>query len=194
VESERVNTAFFKQGTTKIELLESMDAEGVIAKFIASFIYTVAVLTWLAITSLVLSILIFGTGDMINMKSGEFVLLLRDDIMWRYWLAFAYAALAMSSVASMAIFLSLFADNSIGPIVSTMGIIVFFTIISNLGLPSFELIKPWLLTSHMIAWKGFFFDPVPVKAILQSAGVMLAYTVGFLAITIFILQRKDITS
>lgn len=36
VESEKVNTAFFKQGTTKIELLESMDAEGVIAKFIAA--------------------------------------------------------------------------------------------------------------------------------------------------------------
>lgn len=34
VESERVNTAFFKQGDTKIELLESLDAKGVIAKFI----------------------------------------------------------------------------------------------------------------------------------------------------------------
>jgi len=36
VENEKVNTAFFKQGTTKIELLESLDAEGVIAKFIAA--------------------------------------------------------------------------------------------------------------------------------------------------------------
>ena len=34
VESEQVTTAFFKQGETKIELLESMDADGVIAKFI----------------------------------------------------------------------------------------------------------------------------------------------------------------
>ncbi len=34
VESEQVNTAFFKQGETKIELLESADANGVIAKFI----------------------------------------------------------------------------------------------------------------------------------------------------------------
>jgi methylmalonyl-CoA/ethylmalonyl-CoA epimerase len=34
VESEQVNTAFFKQGETKIELLESADADGVIAKFI----------------------------------------------------------------------------------------------------------------------------------------------------------------
>lgn len=34
VESEKVNTAFFQQGETKIELLESMDPGGVIAKFI----------------------------------------------------------------------------------------------------------------------------------------------------------------
>lgn len=34
VESERVNTAFFQTGESKIELLESVDPEGVIAKFI----------------------------------------------------------------------------------------------------------------------------------------------------------------
>ncbi|RYZ21295.1 MAG: methylmalonyl-CoA epimerase [Chitinophagaceae bacterium] len=34
VESEAVNTAFFQKGETKIELLESTKAEGVISKFI----------------------------------------------------------------------------------------------------------------------------------------------------------------
>jgi len=34
VESEKVNTAFFKTGDTKIELLESIDENGVITKFI----------------------------------------------------------------------------------------------------------------------------------------------------------------
>ena len=34
VETEKVKTAFFKTGDTKIELLESLDVEGVIAKFI----------------------------------------------------------------------------------------------------------------------------------------------------------------
>lgn len=34
VESEKVNTAFFLAGNTKIELLESADAEGVVARFI----------------------------------------------------------------------------------------------------------------------------------------------------------------
>src|SRR5215203_6353790 len=34
VESEKVNTAFFKTGETKIELLESIEENGVISKFI----------------------------------------------------------------------------------------------------------------------------------------------------------------
>ena len=34
VETEKVNTAFFRQGETKIDLLESTDPEGVIARFI----------------------------------------------------------------------------------------------------------------------------------------------------------------
>jgi len=34
VASEHVNTAFFRKGETKIELLESSDPEGVIARFI----------------------------------------------------------------------------------------------------------------------------------------------------------------
>ncbi|MBS1621709.1 MAG: methylmalonyl-CoA epimerase [Bacteroidetes bacterium] len=34
VESEKVNTAFFNTGDSKIELLESTDPEGVIARFI----------------------------------------------------------------------------------------------------------------------------------------------------------------
>lgn len=34
VETEQVKTAFFRQGESKIELLESIDADGVIARFI----------------------------------------------------------------------------------------------------------------------------------------------------------------
>jgi methylmalonyl-CoA/ethylmalonyl-CoA epimerase len=34
VESEKVNTAFFQKGETKIELLESQEVDGVISKFI----------------------------------------------------------------------------------------------------------------------------------------------------------------
>jgi ABC-2 type transport system permease protein len=182
-------------GTLRLLLTKPISRSQLVwAKFTASVVYTLLLLVWLALISLGLSLLIFGEGDLLNMKSGEMVMLLRDDIMWRYMAAFGFAALAMTSVAALAVLLSVFADNSIGPIVSTMGIILFFTIITNLGLPSFDLVKPWIMTTHMIAWKGFFSEPVPYAAILNSALVLLVYTGLFLTTTIVVFNRKDIKS
>ena len=166
----------------------------VLTKFAGSFIYTMLLIIWLAIVALFLSLLLFGTGDMINLKSDAFVLLLHDDIMWRYAAAFVFAALAMTTIASMSILLSAFADNSIGPIMATMGIVVVLTILSNLELPLFSIIKPYLFTTHMIGWKGFFDDPVPYAAIGRSALVLGFYTLLFLATTIFYFNKKDIKS
>ena len=166
----------------------------VLVKFMGSFIYTLLLIIWLAIIALFLSLLLFGQGDMINLKSDAFILLLKDDIMWRYAAAFAFAMLAMTTIASMSILLSAFADNSIGPIMTTMGIVVVLTILSNLELPLFSLVKPYLFTTHMIGWKGFFDDPVPYAAIGRSALVLVAYTLIFLTATILNFNRKDIKS
>jgi ABC-2 type transport system permease protein len=160
----------------------------------ASFIYTVLLIVWLAVVALFLSLLLFGKGDMINLKSDAFVMLLQDDIMWRYAAAFLFATLAMTTIASMSILLSAFADNSIGPIMATMGIVVVLTILSNLELPLFTIIKPYLFTTHMIGWKGFFDDPVPYAAIGRSAMVLALYTIVFTTATIFYFNRKDIKS
>jgi ABC-2 type transport system permease protein len=97
-------------------------------------------------------------------------------------------------VAAMALLLSAFADNAIGPIISTMGIIVVLTILSNLELPLFNTIKPYLLTTHMIGWKGFFDDPVPYAAVQYSGLVLVIYTVLFVAATILYFNKKDIKS
>jgi ABC-2 type transport system permease protein len=56
------------------------------------------------------------------------------------------------------------------------------------------LVKPYLFTSHMIAWKGFFDNPVPWTAIGRSALVLASYTVAFLAVTIVYFNQKDIQS
>ena len=182
-------------GTLRLILTKPISrAQLVMVKFTSSFIYTVLLIVWLAIVALFLSLLLFGKGDMINLKSDAFVMLLQNDVMWRYAAAFIFAVLAMTTIASMSMFLSAFADNSIGPIMSTMGIVVVLTILSNLELPLFNLIKPYLFTTHMIGWKGFFDDPVPYSAIYRSAGVLVLYTIGFITATIFYFNKKDIKS
>jgi ABC-2 type transport system permease protein len=182
-------------GTLRLLLTKPVSRSRIVlVKFMASFIYTVLLIVWLAVVALFLSLLLFGKGDMINLKSDAFVMLLQDDIMWRYAAAFLFATLAMTTIASMSILLSAFADNSIGPIMATMGIVVVLTILSNLELPLFTIIKPYLFTTHMIGWKGFFDDPVPYAAIGRSAMVLALYTIVFTTATIFYFNRKDIKS
>ena len=166
----------------------------VMAKFISSFIYTVLLIMWLAGVALVLSLVLFGRGDMINLKSDAFVMILQDDIMWRYGAAFLFAVLAMTTIAALSILLSAFADNAIGPVISTMGVVVVLTIMSNLELPIFNVIKPYLFTTHIIGWKGFFDDPVPYAAITRSVVILVLYTVGFLGTTVLYFNKKDIKS
>ena len=182
-------------GTMRLVLTKPISRPKLIwIKFMASLVYTVMLIVWLAVVGLFVSLLIFGAGDMVNMKSDTFIILLKDDMVWRYMAAFVFASLAMTSIAALAMMLSAFADNSIGPIIATMGIVVVLTILTNLELPLFNAIKPYLFTTHMIGWKGFFDDPVPYAAIYKSAGVLVAYTLGFLGITIAYFNKKDISS
>lgn len=166
----------------------------VMAKFVSSFIYTVLLILWLAGVALVLSLILFGKGDMINLKSDAFVMILQDDIMWRYGAAFLFAVLAMTTIAALSILLSAFADNAIGPVISTMGVVVVLTIMSNLELPIFNVIKPYLFTTHIIGWKGFFDDPVPYAAITRSVAILVIYTITFLGTTVLYFNKKDIKS
>ena len=182
-------------GTLRLVLTKPVSRAGlVLVKYLATVVYAILLLCWLAIAGLLVSLLLFDAGDLIIAKSYEVVILLKSDVMWRYLCAFGFAALAMMAVAALSVFLSVLAENAIGPIVGTMGIIIVLTIISNLELPLFNAIKPGLLTTHMLGWKGFFSDPVPASAIVRSAAVLVAYIVGLLAATIFVFTRKDIKS
>ena len=114
------------------------------AKFLASSFYTILLLLWMALWALLFSVLIFGTDDMIIMKSEVVTQVLKNDVFWRYLAAFGFAALAMMTVSSLAFFLSIFAENSIGPIIACMSIVIVFTILNTLNLPIFNLVKPYL--------------------------------------------------
>jgi len=194
-------------GTLRLLLIKPYSRTTLLlAKFIAATIYTLLLLVWLAILALFGSMLLFGTDDMFLLKTSYVVLLKESDVFWRYIGAFGFAALAMTTVASLGFFLSVFAENSIGPIVATMSVIVFFTILSTLNIPIFNLIKPYLFTTHMIGWKEFFDIKVndsneaiigsiqnPDK-IIKAALVLFTHTIGFFVATVLIFRKKDILS
>lgn len=165
-----------------------------LGKFTATAIYTMMLLLWMAFLALFFSVLVFGTGDLMIFKSDQIVLIKKADILWRYVAAFVFAAIAMLTVAALSFFLSLFAENSIGPIVTTMSVIIVCTILTTMDLPLFNAIKPFLFSSHMLGWKGFFDDPVNYPAILKSAGILVIHIVGFVGTAVLVFNKKDVLS
>jgi ABC-2 type transport system permease protein len=182
-------------GTLRLLLSKPISREGLImSKFLATMIYTLMLLLWMAFLSLVISILVFGTSDLMIFKSTQIFILDRSDVMWRYFAAFGFAAIAMTAVAALSFLLSLFAENSIGPIVTTMSIVIVFTILTTMDLPLFNTLKPFLFTSHMLGWKGFFDDPVNYPSVMKSAAILFLHIVLFVSASIIIFKRKDILS
>ena len=166
----------------------------VISKFIAGAVYTFILTLWLIFLSLFVSKFIFGSGDLIVLNSEGLVILKEQDILWRYGLSFIVAFLSLLTVSSVSICFSAFAENSIGPIVSTMAVIILFTIIGSMEVSVFQNIKPFLFTTHMASWRSFFEDPVPYSKIFNSIIILLVHNVLLVSIAIFKFNKKDITS
>ncbi len=165
-----------------------------LSKFIAGVIYSNLLVLWLAVISLGLGLVIFGTGELMVIKSGTIIIFAKHDILWRFLLAYGFAGLAMTVVCSLAFLFSSLVENAIGPIVATMAIIIVFIIISAIDLNVFKTIKPYLFTTYISSWRLFFDKPVDFGEIIKSTLILLAHVVGLFAITAFIFRRKDILS
>lgn len=176
------------------------------AKFIAVSIYTLLLLIFMAVLALFVSMFLFGTDDFFLMKSDYTILLQKDDVFWRYCCAFAFAFVSLITVAALGFLLSVFAENSIGPIVATMSIIVFFTVLGTLDLPVFRHITPYLFTTHMITWKEFFDQKVDANnqaivgsiqnlpQVYNSLLILAIHIVLFLGGSLWVMKKKDVLS
>lgn len=199
-------------GTLRLLLTKPVSrTEVIISKFAASVVFTIGLLIWMAFMALFVSLLIFGAEDMLIFRvrgdESQIMLIASDDILWRYFAAFCYAAVALTTIAALALLLSVFAENSIGPIIATVCIVIVCTIVSNINVPIIDRnVKPWLFTSYLVGWKGFFYiattdDGETIRgslenwpAIRNSLYILLAHILILLGSTIAVFNRKDILS
>ncbi|MGE5432501.1 MAG: ABC transporter permease [Syntrophomonadaceae bacterium] len=167
--------------------------EIVTSKFLAAVIYTALLIIWLAVMSLGLGVLIFGTGPLVAFRT-NIVILAANDVLWRFMAAYSYAVLSMTVVITLAFLFSSLVENAIGPIVSTMAVIIVFFIISVINIDIFDSIKPYLFTNHLAGWGYFFDDPIDYKGLLKDAGILAAHIAVFYGAALYIFSKKDILS
>jgi ABC-2 type transport system permease protein len=184
-------------GTIRLLLIRPPSRRKIItAKYLTTLFYTGAVVIFLGIMSVSLGLLLFGSGDLITSYPGQLriVFIPESDIPVRILLAFAAAIWCMTVVASLAFLFSTLAENSIGPIIGTMAIVIIFFVIGNFPFDFFQTIKPYLFTTYMSFWQRLLDQPAPWREIFRSAMILGLHDLGLFLTACIVYCRKDITS
>ncbi|MBL7997311.1 MAG: ABC transporter permease subunit [Candidatus Kapabacteria bacterium] len=164
------------------------------AKYATSLIYTALIVLTLALTSYFVSLLLFGTGELMILNSSTVVVLLEHDVPWRFGLTYLFIFLSLATVTTLSFFFSSLVENALGPIISTMAVIIVFTALSFLDVSAVRAIKQYFFTTHMAAWREFFNDPPDWSLITRSASILFGHCVALFGITLYLFRRKDVTT
>lgn len=161
------------------------------AKWIAASIYTISLVLFAGLLAYGLGYLLFGDGDLFVVRQMINVIN-EDDVAWRFLFGLGIGVLAMLVVSSLSLMISSFVNNSIGPIVGTIAIIIVLTVLSTLMVNILEPILPYLFTTHFIKWQ-YFFDPELDWPVINNAiYVLIGYIVLFTVVGWLNFKRKDI--
>lgn len=163
----------------------------VTSKFIAGLIYTALLLFWLMLLSLGVSVLLFGSGALMVFVSKIYIFA-SNDVLWRFLSAYGFAFLSLSTIFTLAFLFSSLVENAIGPIITTMAVIIVFTILSFLPFEVLDKFRPYFFTTYLDEWKLFFSDPIDFVAIIKSGIILLSHIVVFYFVTLIIFIKKDI--
>ena len=161
-----------------------------LSKLAAAWVYTITLTLALGVVSLGLGYLVFGWGDLVIFRGG---LIIFDPHLGMIRLAEAYglAALAMCSVAAVALMLSAIFDNPL----TAAGLTVAFLLVSGIvsQMPYFERIEPHLLTSHLQIYHEVLKATVGGAELARSAGYLVGYGLGAFAVALVVFNRRDVT-
>ena len=178
-------------GTYRLVLIRPISRlQLVIAKFTAGSIYVALLVIWLFILALGLGVLIFGTGDMIVVRY-SINIIPEADVLWRYGISVGYSFLSMWVVYTISFFFSSFVENSIGPIITTMAILIVLNILNMVDIGVFSSIQELFFTTHMNAWIILFDEKIDYSAFFRSALILIGHVL-VLSISTFIYSTKRI--
>ena len=182
----------YSKGTFRVYLTRPISRSSVfISKMMVVFLYTTTMMCYFFFYSLFVSYLILGGGELIVFHEG--ILLLSDeDIIWRFWLSFAFSNFVMISVSSLCLLFSSFSKNSVTPIISTISIVFIGTAISFIPIDIFELIDPYLFTGYIDIFLLAFYDPVPYDIFVNCFIVCFLWSSLFILIAYYNFTYRDI--
>ncbi len=179
-------------GTFRITLTRSVSRIKILmAKLLATWIYTAALILFIAFLSLGVGSIWLGMGDLVVVDKG-ILIFDQSEAMIRMALSFTLAILIMWVVASLCFMFSSMVDNGIGPIIGSMFLIVIGYIVIAIPLDLFDKLEPFIFVTYFNVWLHAFKEPIPWGLIAKSLGVLTLYTAGFIGVSIAVFLKRDI--
>lgn len=181
-------------GTYRLILTRPVSRTGILfSKYVATLLYTLLFVCFLAVLSIGLGIALLGTGELLVVGQ-KLLVLPANDVAWRFIVAYILAFWSMTTIASIAFFFSSFVENAIGPIIATMGTLIILSIIVFIPLDFFEPVRPYLFAQHMNLWQNAFAHPFELESLRQGVLVQGITSVVSVLGAWLIFIRKDVLS
>lgn len=163
------------------------------SKLTACVAYTVLLVIFLGAIAYLLGWIWFGRGAL--MSTGSFThpmltLFPEAEGLQRLLLAYLITSVYALCVGSIALFISVWLNNSIGAIGGAM-LLTFVTAIMT-QIPYFKTIAPYLFSDYVFLGQKVFLDPVPRSEIYHGLEVLGLYILIFTILSALIFKRKDI--
>ncbi len=184
-------------GTVRLLLIRPPSRSRIItAKYLAALLYTTGIVIFLGLLCVLLGLALFGGGDLIMNYSTQFriVFIPEAEIPMRMLFAFMAAIWSMTVITSIAFLFSTLAENSIGPIIGTMAVVIIFLVLGNFPFDFFRAINPYLFTTHMNIWQRFLDNPIQWREIVKSGSILGLHSIALFLIAFILYRRKDIKS
>jgi ABC-2 type transport system permease protein len=181
-------------GTFRLLLIRPPSRSKILlAKYITTLTYSFSLVAFLVLLSVALGMALFGTGDLI-VPGRSITIIPQAEVPWRIAAATGLGIWSMWCVATLAFLFSSLVENSIGPIIGTMAVVIVFLIVSTTPVALFAAIRPWLFTTYVSVWQLVMNEPVPWEDIASHVAYLGLYSIGFYLATWYIFVKKDVLS
>jgi ABC-2 type transport system permease protein len=163
-------------------------------KFAACVIYTFALIGFIGLSALAVGTLKEGVGNFFAFQPLQQLFVLYDTGPGhvRYLASLPLLGLSMLSVTSLGFMLSCFNMKPAAATICTLS--YFLADMIFRGIPYFEDIKQWFITSHTDTWYNVLRAPIPWQQIVEDYAYLIAIDATLVIIGILAFQVRDFKS
>lgn len=166
----------FEHGTIRLLLTQSASrGECLMAKFICMILYVICFMLVVALSALIPSVMIFGTGDVPVFIDGiQFIQ--ESSFLSRFWKTLMFSTLAMVAFSSLAMAFAIWFRNTLTAILVVLGLLIVLTLLQTFVFGIFSSWQPFLFSYHIAKWQLFFMSDIPMPSIWNSVYYLIGMT------------------